>query len=66
MTSLFETKNGSFEIKENQKSWTIKKIIDSDKLTINFNNTVTIRNRDNMEQITLKLDEVKEFILKSL
>ena len=26
------------------------------------NNTVTIRNRDNMEQITLKLDEVKEFI----
>ena len=29
-------------------------------------NTVTIRNRDTMEQITLKLEEVKEYIEKSL
>lgn len=55
MTSLFETKNGSFEIKENQKSWTIKKIIDSDKLTINFKCS---------KEDFKTLDEVKEFILK--
>ena len=29
-------------------------------------NTVTIRNRDTMEQVTLKLEEVKEYIEKSL
>lgn len=57
MTSLFETKNGLFEIKENQKSWTIKKIIDSDKLTINFKCS---------KEDFKTLDEVKEFILKSL
>ncbi len=57
MTSLFETKNGSFEIKENQKSWTIKKIIDSDKFTINFKCS---------KEDFKTLDEVKEFILKSL
>jgi glycyl-tRNA synthetase len=32
-----------------------------DDETIN-NNTVTIRDRDTMEQITLNLDEVKEYI----
>ena len=32
-----------------------------DEETIN-NNTVTIRNRDNMEQITLNLDEVINYI----
>ena len=57
MTSLFDTKNGSFEIKENQKSWSIKKIIDSDKLTINFKCS---------KEDFKTLDEVKEFILKSL
>lgn len=57
MTSLFETKNGSFEIKENQKSWTIKKIIDSDKFTI-----IIKCSKEDFKT----LDEVKEFILKSL
>lgn len=36
-----------------------------DDETIN-NNTVTIRNRDTMEQITLKIDEVKDYIEKSI
>ncbi len=36
-----------------------------DDETIN-NNTVTIRNRDTMEQITLPLDEVKDYILKRI
>ena len=32
-----------------------------DDETLN-NNTVTIRNRDTMEQITLKIDEIKNYI----
>lgn len=36
-----------------------------DDETIN-NNTVTIRDRDTMKQITLKLDEVKDYIAKEL
>jgi len=36
-----------------------------DDETLN-NNTVTIRNRDNMEQITLKLDEVVDYINKNI
>ena len=36
-----------------------------DDETIN-NNTVTIRNRDTMEQITLKVDEVKDYILDKI
>jgi len=36
-----------------------------DDKTIN-NNTVTIRFRDSMEQITLSLDEVKDFVLKNI
>ena len=36
-----------------------------DDETIN-NNTVTIRNRDTMEQITLKLDEVKDYITEKI
>lgn len=37
--------------------------IDDDTLN---NNTVTLRNRDTMEQITLNLDEVKDYVLKQI
>ena len=36
-----------------------------DDETIN-NNTVTIRDRDTMKQITLKIDEVKDFVLDKI
>ena len=36
-----------------------------DDETIN-NNTVTIRDRDTMEQITLSLDELKDYIIKKI
>ena len=36
-------------------------VLTVDDETLN-NNTVTIRNRDTMEQITLPLDEVKDYI----
>ena len=36
-----------------------------DDETIN-NNTVTIRDRDTMEQITLSLDELKDYIAKKI
>ena len=36
-----------------------------DDETIN-NNTVTLRNRDTMEQITIKLEEVKDYILEQI
>ena len=36
-----------------------------DEETLN-NNTVTIRDRDTMEQITLPLDEVVEYISKKI
>ena len=36
-----------------------------DDETLN-NNTVTIRDRDTMKQITLKLDEVKDYVLDKI
>ena len=30
------------------------------------NNTVTIRNRDTMEQITLSIDEIKDYLLEKI
>ncbi len=36
-----------------------------DDETLN-NNTVTVRDRDTMEQITLKVDEIKDYIQKKM
>ena len=42
---------------------TIAKAIDDNTLA---NNTVTLRNRDTMEQITLSIDEVSDYVKKQL